>query len=725
MKPTRHAIAMAAAMLAASAATAQQQPKEPQTQEEGMKVTGSVTGGLITSRAASRNPWKADEYRDLSDGVLIGGEVKGRSPDYYLDGFGENLNRNDQTIDVKGGKYNSFRWQLYDSRLVHNWTHGAITPYSGVGSNNLVATFPSLNTANWNTFDFSKKRENIGGMFEAWAGSPWFLRVDANEVRERGLQLIAGSNGTSPGNGFTDKPFPVDYRTVNGSIEAGYATKTSQFSVNLLHSSFNNANDTLRWNNGFFANGQDTTYLAPDNVHTKIGLNGALKQLPFGTTLSGRATWARTTNNPGVATSALDTGGAVNATNPNASNFSGDVVHQTFSVSAHSNWTSALDSRVYWNWFKKDNDSTEVTFTPAATSGLTCGGGACVTDLLSYRKNNVGAEAGYRLTAANRVVAGLDYVDLNRNRSDYDRTQDTRASLEWRNTSLDWMNMRLKYQYLQRRSHFLEGSAGVNGSDPNFLDRFIAKFDAANVDQNLIKAIFDFQPADRWDLGLETILKQNKYKDTTLGRLKDDRQQLYGSIAYGDMNSFRVMLFGDVEFVKYDSLHRNISQTTAAGGVTSTAIYDPNAPAQCNGGNCNYNWNATNKDRNWALGIGTDWLPVERLKINASAIWQWAKGTADFAVQQTPNPINPAATPIQNFDNMQKFSLNLKGIYAVTKQIDVTAGYAFEKYKYSDIALDGYQYTIGTGTGASYLSGAYAFPNYTLNLFYLTGTLKF
>ena len=38
MKPTRHAIAMAAAMLAASAATAQQQPKEPQTQEEGMKV---------------------------------------------------------------------------------------------------------------------------------------------------------------------------------------------------------------------------------------------------------------------------------------------------------------------------------------------------------------------------------------------------------------------------------------------------------------------------------------------------------------------------------------------------------------------------------------------------------------------------------------------------------------------------------------------------------------
>lgn len=728
MKPTLHAIATAAAMLAASAATAQQ-AKEAKTEEEGMKITGSVTGGVITARPASRNPWKADEYRDLSDGWLIGGEVKGRSPDYYFDGFAENINRDDQTIDAKGGKYGSFRWQLYDSKLVHNWTHGAITPYSGVGSNNLVATFPNTNTNNWNTFDFKKKRENAGGMFEFWAGSPWFVRVDANEVRERGLQLIAGSNGTSPGQGFTDKPFPVDYKTVNGSIEAGYATKTSQLSVSVLQSNFSNSNDTLRWNNGFFGNGQDTTYLPPDNTHTKIGLNGALKQLPFGTTLAGRATYARTTNNnAGVPTSALDTGaGGFNATNPNTTNFNGEIIHQTLSLSAHSNWTQALDSRVYWNYFKKDNKSNEVTFSPAATSGLQCGGGPCTTDMLSYRKNNVGAEGGYRVTSANRVVAGLDYVDLNRNRTDYDRTEDKRASLEWRNTSFDWMSTRLKYQYLQRRSHFLEGGAGVNGGDPAFLDRFIAKFDAANVDQNLLKAVFDFQPAERWDMSLETILKENKYKDTTLGRLKDDRQQLYGSVGYGDMNSFRVMLFGDVEYVKYDSLHRNISQLTAAGGVTSTAIYDPNSPAQCNGGSCNYNWNATNKDRNWAIGIGTDWLPMERFKVNASAIWQWAKGTADFAVQQTPNPINPPAAPIQNFDNMQKFSLNLKGTYALTKQVDIAAGYAFEKYKYSDIALDGYQYVIPStpATQNSYLSGAYAFPNYNLNLFYLTGTLKF
>ena len=721
MRTTRNAI-FAGLLVAAGGALAQ----EPQ---QGLKVYGAVGAGVLGSHTSSQNPWKAKEYRDLESGVITNIDIKGRSPDYYLDVFGENLARDDMGIEAKGGKYGSFKYQLYDSRMVHNWTFGAKTPYSGVGSSTLTATLgtaASRDTASWNSFDFSKKRENLGGMFELWSGSPWFVRVDANEVTEHGLQLVGGANGTSPGNGFVDKPFPVDYKTRNASIEGGYASKTAQFALSVLHSNFSNQNDTLRWSNGFFGNGLDTTWLPPDNSYTKLGANGVLKQLPFGSTLSGRLSWSRTTNNLGIAQTALNsTGGAFSPTNPNATNFDGNIVHQTASVSAHSNWTRDLDSRAYWNWFRKDNKSSQITFATATVAGLACGGLDCVTETLSYRKNNVGGELGYRFNPQNRVIAGLDYVNLNRNRVDFDKTEDKRASLEYRNTSLDWLSTRMKYQYLERRSHFLEGNAGVNGGDPAFLDRFISRFDASNVDQNLLKLAFDVQPAERWDLGLEAIFKENKYKDTVLGRTKDNRQQFYGSVAYGDIKSFRVMVFGDVEYVKYDSVHRNISQLTAAGGVVATDIYNPFAPAECNGGSCNYNWNATNRDRNWALGIGTDWLPLERLKLTGSLIYQRTRGAADFSVQQTPNPINPAAVPISNFDNTRKVSLNLKGTYSVAKPLDVTAGWAHERYRFSDIALDGYQYTIGTGTGASYLSGAYAFPNYTLNVFYIAATYKF
>jgi MtrB/PioB family decaheme-associated outer membrane protein len=707
---------------------------------QGLRVYGGVSAGLLGSSLRSDNAYKAKEYRDVEPGIITSVDVKGRSPDYYFDLFGENLGRDDMGVDIRGGKYGVFKYQLFDNRMVHNWTFGAKTPYSGIGSSTLTATLPNLNTATWNSFDYSKKRENLGGMFELWNGSPWFIRVDANEVREQGLQLIAGSNGTSPGNGFNDKPFPVDYTTRNVSLETGYATRQSQFSVSALHSRFSNDNDTLRWSNGFFGNLLDTSWLPPDNNYTKLAANGMLKRLPYASTLAGRMSYARTTNSIPIAATALSTstagGAGFYATNPSAGNFDGNIVHKTASFSLHSNPTRELDSRVYWNWIKKDNRSTEVTFTPvaapaAANTNLACGGTACTTELLGYRKNNVGAEVGYRLSPHNRVIGGLDFVNLDRNRVDFDNTKDTRASLEWRNTTFDWLGSRVKYQHLQRRSHFLEGGSGASGADPLFLDRFIARFDASNVNQDLLKLGFDLQPRELLDFGFEAIFKRNNYKDTVLGRTKDDRQEFYASAAYGDINSFRVMVFGDVEYVKYDSLHRNISQLTPSGLVTADAIFNPFAAPQCTtaaSGTCNYNWAATNRDRSWAIGVGTDWVPRDRLKLNASLIWQWTHGTADFSVQPLPvatNVLNPAVAPIGNFDNTRKVSLNLKGTYTVNRRFDVTTGFAHEKFRFSDIALDDYRYTIGTGTSTSHLSGAYAFPNYTLNVAYVAGTYKF
>lgn len=675
-------------------------------QEPEKTTTGTLGAGILVAGDSSQNPWKLKEYRDLNDGIVSMFSVRRRAAADYLDAFGENLGRNDQRVEVRGGRFDTFKYQVFDDRMVHNWTFGARTPYGGVGTNTLTAILPNLNADTWNTFDFRKKRENFGGMFEANFGSPWYVRVDANEVREKGLQLIAGANGTSPGNGFIDKPFPVDYKTQNVSVEGGYATRRGQFSVSALHSKFSNANETLRWTNPFFGNGLDQTWLPPANEYTKLAANGVLRQLPYGSTLSGRLSIAHSTSEASIAGTALNTGGVLAATNPDEGTFRGNVLHKTASLSLHSNWTRELDSRAYWNWVRKDNNSTEVTFVnPPA--GLNCGGGSCTTELLGYRRSNFGAEAGYRVNPTNRLIGGVDYVSLNRNRVDFDETKDYRLSAEWRNTSYDWLGTRLKYQHLQRRSHFLEGNAGTGATDPAFLDRFIRRFDAANVDQELIKLAADLHPMEFTDLGIEASWKYNKYKDTVLGRTRDDRTELYASAAYGDPKKWRVMVFGDLEYVKYDSLHRT---------ATIPGNFDPNAAPSAT----NFDWGAKNIDRSWLVGLGTDWLPREFLKFTASAIWQWTHGTADFSPQA-----GATLVPIGNFDNSRKFSLNAKGTYSLTKRWDLTAGYAYEKYSYSDIAVDGYQYTIPSGTSTSYLSGAYAFPNYSANIAYLMATLKF
>ena len=103
------------------------------------------------------------------------------------------------------------------------------------------------------------------------------------------------------------------------------------------------------------------------------------------------------------------------------------------------------------------------------------------------------------------------------------------------------------------------------------------------------------------DFGAEAIYKHNDYKDTILGRTKDQRQELYLSASYGDMKVFRVIVFGDIEFTQYDSLHR-----VGSG--------DPNPEAPPSGGppNTTYNWSAENKDRSWQVGIGAEWVPTDQ-----------------------------------------------------------------------------------------------------------------
>ena len=83
---------------------------------------------------------------------------------------------------------------------------------------------------------------------------------------------------------------------------------------------------------------------------------------------------------------------------------------------------------------------------------------------------------------------------------------------------------------------------------------------------------------------------------------------------------------------------------------------------------------------------------------------------------------NPAAVirNIPNYDSFTRHTFDLRAIYGLTRNIEVTVGAAYEKYKYDDAQLANYNYTILTGTSQNFLSGAYAFQDYDAVLGYLT-----
>src|SRR5262249_25259934 len=149
---------------------------------------GSVGLGLRSTHDNALDPSKLTEYRDLDSGAFGIFDLRARSDSYYFNGFGENIGRDDWYVDFWGGKYDTFKYQLYGNALRHNFGSGpgALSPYNGIGTGTLAAAFPKLNTATWNTFDNSYDRQDVGGMFELSKSSPWYLRVEGNQVKRDG-----------------------------------------------------------------------------------------------------------------------------------------------------------------------------------------------------------------------------------------------------------------------------------------------------------------------------------------------------------------------------------------------------------------------------------------------------------------------------------------------------------------------------------------------------------
>ncbi len=701
-------------------------------QSDDFKLQGSVSLGGIYNDESTNDAAKMNDIRDLTNGGLFGWDIKGGNSKYWLNFFGENVAREDQYLDLKGGMYGAFKYRLYSDSLTRNQLFGGKTPYAGAGSaNHTDTTWPNLNTATWNTVDVGYDRRDDGGAFEWGTGNnPWFFRVDGNQVTQSGSKIGAASQGMSPGNGYVDLAFPTEYTTKNWSVEGGYKTKTMLITASWMSSTFDTDNNSVAWTNGFWNSGTDRTYLAHGNDYSKLALNATFRQLPLNSTFAVRWTKDELESNVPVGSTVLGiANGAPSGTlasqlptGANTSEFQGKVDNETFTLALASTPTKGLDTRLYWNEFKREDDSTHMTFTsrpvtgPAAPAPIT----VYANEPYSYERSNYGIDAFYRINKANRVGVGYDYNEMDRKneRFDFNVSEDKVWFVEWKTTMVENVNARLKYSNLDRSSEFKLGNDGVNANDVAYWNRFLKAFDAANLDQDKWKFTLDATPAEFLDIGLEFNYKENKYKDMVLGRLSDDRREIYGSISYGDPAVARWTLFGDYEKVEYVSKHRVVGSSTA---TTPPGPYDPNMPDT----SANYNWQGTNKDSNYAYGLAVDWPASEKLMVKASLMYYKTDGALDFAA---PSVISAATypQPVGSYDDSKRTALNLKGIYAFSKTLSFTAGYAYEKYEYKDAQYDGYLYTIpASGRADSYLMGYLKDPNYKANIFYGWVSYKF
>jgi hypothetical protein len=674
------------------------------------------------------NGGKANEYRDSStnQGIANFG-FSFADKGYYLDLNGKsgisldsNSNyseRTDQSYRLQGGQYESFKYFLDFNEIPHNMTFDAQTLYLGTGSYILqapVSSSVSAPSATQNaatvattktnvqnlknaelaapkySVDYSLIRRNAGAGFEVSLKTPFFLstRVERNET-----------SGTLPLGTYLGQekelPLPISYTTDNLYLETGYRTKDltvtvdgmmSQFTENtpFLYVGFTNANQFISTN--------------PNNQYYKVGGSVRYNLPVMNSTLMARGSYSKTTNDQTLFDPSAVAGRGFR--------YNGDISYTTAAASLTSNPTKELDTRMFFNYLNKENDSTkDLNYSTSATPNLTEGFG--------YHKINAGLDVGYKLPAKTRLSAGYEYLHLVQPREDATNTTDNTVYLQLKNTFYDWMSAKVRYQRLYRNSEYMipvnpTGQAG---------EGYMRPYDLATMTQDAVKTQLEFEPMHNVSLGVEYAFKYNQYPDSIMGVQNATKHDVnFDATIVAGM--FKFNPYVDLEFSQENSKHRNAS----TANTNNIFINGPNAS-----GIYAYNWQNKADNTYYALGINTEAILIkDTLIANLGTRYENSDGSENFSTMSTSfDPVNPVRNN-GNVDNFIRKSITGKLTAFFSKQLKGTISYTYEKLQYQDDHYALYNNFSLLEAGAGYaLTGAYNNPDYTAHIAYASLTYSF
>jgi len=646
-------------------------------------LSGSVeVGGQINDGADEGANFQM--YRDLSDGVFGDFLIDYYKDNYFIRGEGENVGLDDQSYELKGGRYQKYKYSLFYDQLPHNLSFGARSFYSGIGSGNLVIDTASPNNpSTWTEFDYDIETTQYGGVIEFTVVEPYFLKIKVDRQEKDGLKPL-GSGGFA---GAVELPEPVDYATNNFIINGGYRSDQISFKLEGIYSAFTNDNNYLDWTNPG-GGATELNALAPDNDYGRIGADFTWRQLPWMSTLVLKGSYAQVTSDTSVEASGEDVPAGLNTTT-----FDGDISTTRLSATYFSHPMDALDTKLYLDYYDRNNDSTVIEYQ----------GGGNDLHLFAYSKFNLGLEADYRLNATNKLSGGYDYRDIDRtNRPDGENSSDNKLFIELKNSWIDNVVAKLGYTYLNRDTDTFFDTIGLTPADAAFISQFISRYDVASKTMHDLELAFEFYPLESLDLGLSYNYVDNDYEDVVLGRTQDSGHQLYGDVMWRTTSRLNLSAFIGYENYEADSNHYN----HRAGFEFQSAN-----PTVDDGNPDSFVWTQSINTDFWTFGLMAEMgFMRDRLKASLAFQYQDSDGDSDISAP------GETFTPIDPFQDYEITSLELKGVYALTEKFDLSLGYIYEKSTYKDLQYIGYEYT----PPGTLLSGAYSDHDYEAQVGYLT-----
>jgi len=687
-------------------------------------VSGDVTAAArLTDHTGNRA--KLYEYDDDRDGVYGGFRLHGEKDGHYIDAQAADIGYDTQRYGLEGGQWGSYRYDLRYREIPHNFTFGAKSIYSGAGSTTLTypAHPPGTDVNTWSQFDYRLERDRFRGGIGIEKLKPYFFNVAVSRETKKGT-YPAGAAGTTPGGISIELPRAVDFTTDSLQVEAGYSRTPFFLAFSTLYGTFDNDSETLFFRNPATDNTAATTDAltsSPDNRYWRLGLKGSVK-LPLQSKLNMNLATSRMTSESSLLSSYVSDVSAA-ASNIGVQGRTGiSLSHATFEGKRDvlnydfvlvSTPLSRLDTKIFYRHYETDNRSDRITTTDSTESPP-----SFTNDLFDYRKDRYGLELGFRLPARFTLSTGYTYTHVRRQREDIPENDDDLYTVGLRWSGLDFMVARLEYERLNRSADF--HTPEVAATDPQIMETWIRRFDAASQDRDTVSAAFDFFPLEDLNFGVAFRWRDAKYRDTVLGLRESKAEGFNFDVQYQIAKPLKLYGSFDYERAKQYQFQRQLPFNATSG-------FDPSLPPTATA----FNWDAAEIDRSYAYQLGADITLVPgKWTLQLCHSYIKSDGSVDYTYLLGSNPLPAGRTQdnidIVNWDDYSLRSYLVKLVYDATKNWSFYAGYVHEKYVYEDAQYDGYQFVPATaGTNGAYLTGAYRDSSYRADIVFFGATYKY
>ena len=628
------------------------------------KYSGWYGDVFLGVQNVSDDSAKFGDYTGLNeDGayLLADGEIQYFGKDgYFTNIYFDDLGLDSRSINLQGGRQGIYEYYLDFNQLPHYMSDTARSPFSGVDNLVLPVGWVDANSTSGMSsladslqpVDIQQERETIGLGFRLIQSSRWQYSIDFNQTTQDGTQLIGGSFLLST----SLLPAPVDYKTDQLELKAGFNGKKLQAELAYYVSTFSNEYESLTWQNPYPASvlGGDIgrLALAPDNNFQQISASAAYLLDPV--------TATRMTANLSVGHMEQDDNYLPATINSNLvtaalprNNLAGDIdtLNYNLRISTRPTRDAYLSFAVQYS--ERDNNSPINDYEQVDTDVFVSVPRSNIPYSFSRKKTSMTIR--HRLPMDFKLSAGIENGSHERTLLRSSRTDEDAIWAELSSNLFSMIDFRIKLADESRRHTTVDWlSVFVSQENPS-----MQKFNMADRERDELSASLSISPIDMLAISITADTTEDDYFNSHIGLTNAEQESYTIDISLSPTKNLYLYAFAAQETID--------SMMVGSTLFTAPDWFQPN-------------WSAHQKDIIDTIGFGFELAELFE-KFTLGVDYNKSESAGDIILLPTPTEAFPTLTT-----DLDSTNLYLK--YGLNKSMALQLKYLTESYNSNDWALD-------------------------------------